>query len=329
MAFKDISRVSILVALLLAAIFPQPAFFLKDYLIFILVFMLSISIRNLGAEHLDIKKKEFVAFLVFINTVVLAALYIILSNLMIANELYRNALIIYGLMPPAIGIVTLGYLYHVNMKVDLYAEFIGYILSLLVVPLGTYFFMRTVVAPVDILEVIITLLAVPMILSRLIRRISIPEKILKSTIAVCFGMVIYIIVGFNLEMVLQSLGDILNIILLLVILRIVLLVAIYFIARRYLSQSDSILVTLFGTMKNGAAATAISVMLLGVESTVPLALEVIFFTIGLIIMDWLFTGFRKRDHEEEKRHTTTQKKDEGTETTKKKKSTTKRSKSKK
>ncbi|MFP4118205.1 MAG: hypothetical protein ACLFTR_04765 [Candidatus Woesearchaeota archaeon] len=293
MSFRDKTKAIIFVALFLAIFFPQPATFIKDYLIFILIFMLSISIRNLGAEHLNIKKKELVGVLVFVNAFILSATYIAMSYLLISNELYRNALIIYSLMPPAIGIVSLGYIYHVDMKVDLYAEFIGYIVSLGIIPLGTHIFMRTAIAPIDVLEVIFFLLVIPMILSRIIRRIAIPDDTLKMIISTCFGFVIYTIVGFNLEMIMENLRDVLNITILLFILRIILMIAIFMIARRYLSHENSVLLTLFGTMKNGAAATAISLMLLGVESTVPLALEAIFFALGLFVMDYMFTWSRE------------------------------------
>ncbi len=291
MGFRDITKIVVFLALLLAIFFPEPASFLTDYLMIILIVMLSISIKSLGPEHLDIKKKEFVAVLVIVNTFVLSALYIIFSHLLITDELYRNALIIYGLMPPAIGIVSLGYLYHVDMKVDMYAEFLGYALSLVVIPVGTYVFMRTTVAPVDILEIIVLLLIIPMLLSRFIRRAKLSDDTLKTMISVCFGIVIFTIVGSNLETIIENLQDVVNIMIVLIILRIFLMIAIFMIARKFLSHQNSVLLTLFGTMKNGAAATAISIMLLGVESTVPLALEALFFTGGLFIMDYMFRRY--------------------------------------
>ncbi len=282
------TKIVVVIALLLAILFPAAAEFLKDYLVYILIFIVSISIKKLGSEHLDIKRKEFVLELVLLNLIGLTTLYIILSHLLISNELYRNAIIIYALMPPAIGIISLGYLYHVDMKVDMYAEFISYMLAIVMIPVGTYFLLSETIAPVDIIEVLIFLLFVPFIISRAIKKVEIPDNILKTIINLSFGFVVFTIVGFNIDMIADNIGDITNILIMFTILRIGLMLGIYYFLKKRIKHRDAILFTMFGTMKNGAAATAIVLMLLGPESTVPMAIEVVFFSVTLIIMDFIF-----------------------------------------
>lgn len=282
------TKVILTLAVILAVLLPNPAHYLKDFLIFVLIFMLTISIKKVSHEKLSKEKKWFVTTLVITSTILLSTLYILFSYVLVSNELYRNALIIYALMPPAVGIISLGYLYHVDMQENLYAEFLAYIASLIIIPLGTYIFLREVVSPTEILRVIALIIIVPYILSRFVKKLNIKESTTRLMVNICFGIVIYTIIGFNLETIMQNINDVLEVTLVFVIVRFGLLFLIYYTAKKYLNRNQTILLTLYGTLKNGAAATAVVLLVLGPQSTIPLAVEVLFFSFTLILLDYLF-----------------------------------------
>lgn len=283
-----LTKAVLLTSLILAIVFPGPADYLKDFLVYILVIMVTFSVKKLTLKKVEAKDKKFIALLVFLNMIILPFLYILLSSLFIQNELYKNAVILYALMPPAIGIVSLGYLYNANMKIDLYSELIAYLLSLITIPIGAYLFLRQAVNPFEVVEVILLILVLPFILSLLLRKFNISENTSKQVITACFGLVLYTIVGFNLETIVQNFGEIIDVAIVFFILRFGLLLLIYFIARKYVNRSKTILLTLFGTLKNGGVATAIALLILGPESTAALAVEILFFSFTLLLLDYLF-----------------------------------------
>lgn len=288
---KDIitTKTVVFAALFLALFFPGPADFFKDFLIVVLIVMMTISIKKINVDPILSGDKKFIALLVILNTFVLGALYVLGAYLLIENALYQNAIILYALMPPAVGIVSLGYLYGVDMKLDLYSEFIAYLASLAVIPLGAYIFLREVVNPLEIVQVIGLILILPFILSRFVNKYyALSKKASKVIITICFGIVIYTVVGFNLESIVENVLDIVNIIVLFTVLRFGLILLIYWVAKKYVDHGKVVLLTLFGTLKNGAAATGIALLVLGPESTAPLAVEILFFSFTLILLDYLF-----------------------------------------
>lgn len=291
MKYLENTKLVILVSLLLSIFFQDIATFLKDYLIYVLIFMLTISIKKVGDVKLKKEKRDFVSELVVLNLFGLGGLYILFSYLFIGNDLYRDAMIIFALMPPAAGIVSLGYLYNVDMKVDLYAEFIAYALSLITIPLGSFLFLNDVISPMEIVEVIFLILIIPFILSRGVNKLDVSDSVLKSLVNLSIGVIVFTIVGFNLEEMIVNFSDIISLIFILIVLRLVMIVVLFLWSRKYFDESKTMLITLFGSLKNGSAATAIALLTLGVESTPPLAIEVIFFSLAILLLDWLHERF--------------------------------------
>jgi predicted Na+-dependent transporter len=64
-------------------------------------------------------------------------------------------------------------------------------------------------------------------------------------------------------------------------------IVIYIGLERKVIKSLDVLFMLFGTMKNGGAAIAITTLLFGLEATVPFAIDGIILPFYIIFMEWL------------------------------------------
>ena len=62
---------------------------------------------------------------------------------------------------------------------------------------------------------------------------------------------------------------------------------IYLFLKKRIKKSIDTLYVLFGTFKNGGAATAITIMLFGAQATVPIAVHAVLLPLYIIYLEWL------------------------------------------
>ena len=279
------------IAIFIGFIYPNFADGLKIFLIPSLITMMSFSLMNFRFRDLQFDDLKHAAILTGLNMVVLGGMYILLAFLLVDVPIYRNALIVAGVMPPAVGIISLTYILDGDLNTGFIAEVAGYIISLFVIPATTILFFGEAVTITQIVRIILLVIVSPFIISRLLvwinsRKQIIPESTTEIIVNLCYGLLFYITIGVNIDVFMNNFLDLINLFVIFIILRFGLGVIIYFILRKRISADKRALYILFGTFKNGSAGMAITVMLFGIKATVPFAIFSIIASFYIMFLKW-------------------------------------------
>lgn len=285
------SKYLFILSIILAFTFPKYAQPISFLIIPCLVVMMTFSIKNIGMRHTK-NAGKIIFWLPLVNYLILGALTALLAWLFITNEAYRQAFYILALMPPAVGIISLSYLLHGDVKTGFIGEFIGYLASLLIIPIGTYLIFGSAVSPFKILEVLFYVILLPFILSRIIHHAETKAKkvvekdAVKSIINVCYAIVFYITIGINRDVFFQDYTSLIIIALIFLFLKFGIGTIIMLALKNRIRKSSEVLYILFSTFKNGGAAMAIALLIIGREATFPLAVESIIIPAYIIYLQW-------------------------------------------
>lgn len=273
-------------------IFPAFADDLKIFLVPALMIMMAFSLVNFKFSELELKDLGNAFSLMGLNYIFLSGAYIGLAFLFVENPLYRNAMIVLGLMPPAVGIISLIYLLKGDINTGFIAEIMGYVISLFVIPVFTMIFFSEAVTITNIIRILVLVIVIPFLVSRIIVYINskkqiLHEDIIEITVNLCYGFLFYIAIGVNIDVFLNNFMDLFDLIFVLIFLRFGIGLILYFIFRKKISHGHNVLCILFGTFKNGSAGMAITVMLFGVEATVPYAIFSFVASFYIVFLKWL------------------------------------------
>lgn len=282
----------LIASFILGLLLPQLANPLEPYIVPILVVLLTISIKDVAFYHLEKKDFEEIFGFLLLNYVILTGLYLLLTHIFI-EPVYQNALFVLGLMPPAIGIIALARILKAKIEISFITEFVAYVLALGIIPLLSHFIFGESVGIINVLEVLGYVLIIPFILSRILHAYELkkgrgPEKLYKSVLNICYMLTFYIIVGVNRDILVSDIFGLSNVFFVLLFLKFGVGLLIYYSFKRLIKREDEVLVVLFSTMKNGGMAAAITIMLFGIEATLPLAINSITTPIYIVFVEWLF-----------------------------------------
>ncbi|HMA62854.1 MAG TPA: hypothetical protein VKP78_09420 [bacterium] len=278
-------------AVLLGFVFPIWANKIKFLIVPGLMTMMTFSLINFKFSELDIKDWKRALYLAGVNYILLTGLYILLAYILVENPLYQNAVIILGIMPPAVGIISLIYILKGDINTGFIAEVMGYVISLVAIPALTLFFFGESVTITRILNILGLVIVIPFLLSRALVYINSRKNILSDDITeivvnLSYGLLFYITIGVNRDVFIHNFSGIIGIIALFIIMRFGLGALIYYILKDRIKREHNVLYVLFGTFKNGSAGMAITVMLFGVEATVPFAIFSIIASFYIIFLKW-------------------------------------------
>jgi len=280
------------IAIALGFLVPVYADNLKFLLIPALITMMSFSLINFKFSELDFSNLKQALILTTLNTFLLGGLYIILACLFVENTIYRNAVIVLGLMPPAVGIISLIFILKADVNTGFIAELIGYIASILIIPGATLLFFGEAVTIAKIFKILLLVIVVPFFISRIIiyvnnKKRCLPKDTTEIIVNLCYGLLFYITIGVNIDVFLNNFMELFNIILILLFLRFGLGLIIYGALKNKKNASLNTLYVLFGTFKNGSAGMAITVLLFGIRATVPYAIFSIVASFYIVFLRWL------------------------------------------
>ncbi|MGM5488675.1 MAG: hypothetical protein ACQESG_07025 [Nanobdellota archaeon] len=277
------------IAIIAAFFFPQFSHALKPYLIPILILMMTLSTKDLEFSHFR-DNPHTVRNLILTNYVLLSGLYILLAFIFIKNTDYRNTIWLLGIMPPAVGIIPLSYMLKGDAKTSFIAEFIAYMIALVYVPIVSLILFQEVINPLELLKVLCMVLIIPLGLSRIIRKLEkqhLNENANKLIITVLYSISFFIIIGVNKEAILQDLRTVTMLVLVLSILKFGIGTVTYIALKQRISYEKDVIYILFATFKNGGAAMAIALMLFGIESTLPLAINAMLVPAYILFLEML------------------------------------------
>lgn len=289
------TKIVFLGTIILALLLPQLANAMQPLLIPIIIIMLTFSVKNVTFQHLHHGEIKTMVKLVVANYLILTPLYIVMARLFVSDPLYQQAIIILGIMPPAIGILSLTYLLHGNMHISFIAEFIAYLASIVLVPLFGYLALGNSISPARMISIILLVMVLPFALSRILRRIEgrlpgsshLHDEFSHGIVNVCYAASFYIIIGINRDVFLSSLSSLWDIFFVLILLKFVFGTTIFLLLKKtHMAKSIDVLYTLFATFKNGGAGAAVTILLLGVGATVPFAINGILVALYIVYLEW-------------------------------------------
>lgn len=283
-----------LIFIALGFLVPGFAGDLKILLIPALITMMSFSLMNLRLKDLKFDHLKSALLLAGINSIILSAIYIAIAYLFIDFALYRDAVIILGLMPPAVGVISLIFILDADMNVGFIALIISYILSLFIIPIFTHMFFGETATIMKLIRIIALVILAPFLISRFFIYINskvhlIKEETTEIVVNLCYGLLFYISIGVNIDVFLGNISGIIPLILIFLFLRFGMAFIIYFITRKSNQPDLNKLLILFGSYKNFSAGMAITVLLFGIKATVPYAVFSIIASFYIVFTKWFLS----------------------------------------
>ena len=200
----------LVLAFVLGLLFNQAAEFLKSYLIYILAFMLSISLSAFTFKAFFPLKSTIRPILItlLMNYVVFGALLMGLSYIFIYDPHIIKGFWFIVLAPP--GVVIIPFILHSGGNIE--KPVIGiagtYLLLFLIFPIGMMLLgMEKAWPDKALLMTLATLIALPLVLSRLLRGNKIQQHLRSFRgryVDASFFLIVYTIIGLNREVFLQQ-----------------------------------------------------------------------------------------------------------------------------
>ncbi|MFT4310427.1 MAG: hypothetical protein ACMXYC_02245 [Candidatus Woesearchaeota archaeon] len=286
MRFLLESKYLFTLAIVIALIFPIRA--LEFMLIPILVVMMSVSIKDIAFRHVNGKDIKEIIFLMCVNYVFLGLLYVFLS--MFLPSPHKEALIIFGIMPPAVGIISLTAVLHGDTRIAFLTEFCSYFFAVLYIPFMSAILLASGIGMQSIVTTLFLIIILPYILSRFIHDFESkhPHKTdyARIIINICYALSFYIIIASNRQVVFMF-DQVWSIYVILCIAKFGIATLLWFVFGNYLTHHKKILLILFATMKNGGAGIVFTTLVLGIEATIIYAVNGIIFPLFIMYLEWL------------------------------------------
>lgn len=266
------TRITFVIALLVALVFVSPAEHLKPLLIPLLALSMFFSLINVKCflpSFVEVKKSFR---LLVVGYIVLSGVLIVAAHFL-PNEDFKNGLIMYAAFPPAVMLVGLSLVWGGNVKMAFVGELISYIAGLVLTPLITFMFIGSSVPVGKLVELLVFIFIVPLFMVALMRKFISLEKwrcgFAKEAANIMITLVFYTIVAQSIGMIANNWEELLVSLVFVTIVSLGLIYVIY----RY-SKKDVDLV-LFSSLKNGGAAAAASLLILTPGAALFLAARVL------------------------------------------------------
>jgi len=262
--------------ILAGLIYPAFAHPAEQTLIPALMLALTISLRAISFD-MHLLKHGKSGLKAYAASMLMGVLTIILALLLLNEDAYIKGFIVIAFAPPAVGVIAFNHLFKGDEKLALVGSSIAYLISLVVTPAGIWYFTGGLVDPAYIFRTVVLLLAVPMLLSRIVKRSGANlDGLAKPVVNACFFIVSYAMIALN-QQELVSKGLALTPVFVIMFARTFMtgLIAYYALKNRVLEETR-ITYSLFASFKNGGMATVLAYYLFGPAASIPAAVSAIF-----------------------------------------------------
>ena len=251
-----------LIAMILGILFPSYAFFSKHLVIPALAFVMMLSLADFELKGFEFKK---VAFNLFLNYVFLGGIILFLSSFLTDEDL-KLGFVVMAAAPPAVAIVPFSRLLGGDVTESTYSNGIIYVASLFLTPAIILGFTGKNVDVTEILRALVILILIPLVVSRFIHmRDSAPW------INIGFGIVIYTVIGLNVDVISRNFFILLEIFLI-GLARTFGTGSIAFFAFMDKGYRFAITKALFSSYKNLGFTAGVSLILFGERASIPAAI---------------------------------------------------------
>ena len=277
MRLLEDTRIVFTTAIIVSLLYPTHASSLQWTIIPALIVAMTLSLRGLGLEGFKRKSvfpsalKAMILHYVLLNCLILSAAY-----LLVADTDYLAGFIIIAAVPPAISVVPFTYLLRGDSYTSTVAEALSYMLSLAYTPLLIYLLLGGVADVNYLLQLMAVLIILPMLLSRVFRRIDSPLwEHSKSVVTLVFALITYVLVGLNHTAITSEPLLLLPVVVVILLRTFVSGTVVYYISRSLGAGNRAVSYALFSSYKNNGAAAVIALALLNPAAALPMAFAAI------------------------------------------------------
>lgn len=281
----------IILAFIVSFLLPQISTYLENFLIPILVILITISLKDLKFDNLNKKDYEEIASLFLLNYGVITAFYFLMTYLLIPTE-YQNALYVYSIMPVAVGSIAFTKMYKGNLQISFITVLVSYIAALFLIPFLGILIFGEQIGISRIITILLTIIILPFLISRLLHYLEFkfnkkPESTYRIIFNLCLALMFYIIIGVNRDILFFDLNTVAYLFTILFIMKVGVILIMYFLFKKFVKRKNLVVILIFSSLKNVSGAVAITILLFGVEATLPFAVHALTFPPYMIVMNWL------------------------------------------
>jgi|GEM_PF-2731132 len=272
----------LIIAVLLAFLFPSPALLLKHYILFFL--SLSVLFSLLASDQKFSFNLNSLLDGVLYNYIILGGA-IFLFSLFLPDAEMRNGILLYAVFPPAVGMLSLSSQWKGKVENVFVFQIVSYFFSLLFVPFAALFFIGKTVDLMILVYYIVGAFIVPYLLNAFLvgyLRFKISNKKLLSDLsALALAVVFYIVIAKSEAWLVENLGAMFVYLVALFALSLLVAFGVFVFTR----DPDK---TLYATMKNGGAAAAASLAILPEAATAIISIKTFIDVFLIIILSKIF-----------------------------------------
>ena len=285
------SRFVFAVSIIAGLVFPGVASWLEPSLLWFGVVLMTATLLDVDLGSFHSYKWSSIASLLALNYVLLSGSYVAVSLFFPAQ--YSSVIVLLALMPPSIGVISLTHVLDGNPDISFYAECVAYLVSLLVIPFASVFFIGGMTSVWPIIRILVWLLVVPVIASRVLRwvfthRFSSFAGVVKPVYLLAYAMSFFIVIGVNREHLLGDLWLVAGIGAALAAVKVFVSTAVHFSLRDKLRRSGDVDAVLFASFKNGGMAVIFVIATMGAGASLPLAVNSLLAPFHIVYLEhWL------------------------------------------
>lgn len=263
------SAVVFTLAMFIALIFPSLATFTSKLVIPLLAVIMTLSLAEIDFKNFNVRTSLLNLGL---NYGFLSGIILLLSFLLVKDEMLKLGFVVMAAAPPAIAIVPFSKLLRGNVTESILSSGFAYILSLLFTPAVIILFTGKKVDVMAIVEALVLLIIIPLLVSRFLRFRE--SDALRSAINLGFGIVVYSIVGVNAHVFFEV--DKITEVIFVGFARTFLIGTLTFLVFLRFGHRFALTKTLFASYKNLGFTAGVSILLFGDKAAIPAAVCVIF-----------------------------------------------------
>lgn len=206
-SFLQNTSVLLVLSLTFSILFPKYSIFLEQYLIYLLIIMMTFSLQNTDLNLKNINKKiiKKTINLSLINYILLPIIIVLSSLLIIKNQNYINGFILIASVPCAIVVIPFSKLLKGDVFLSAFGLFFNYLLSIILTPLIVWLFFKESINIQSLLRTIFLLVIIPLLFSRILKKSdnlifkNKLKKYDKIIINLIFVITTYAFIGINLS----------------------------------------------------------------------------------------------------------------------------------
>ncbi len=282
----------LLIAIVLPLLIAVNVTSMKSWLEIILGIVMFLSIRPFFKKKQNLKQDwKKVLISISLNYVLLSFAYLLLASIFfpLNSDLYIGYILL-AIVPPAVSIVPLCYLTKCDIKVADKAIFLGYLLSLIIIPVSSYLIFGKNFDFLRLTKSLLIIILIPTLLAYFSRKVE--SKVFDYTKVITgllIGLIVFITVSLNRSLLLDIHNpDIIKILIVNLIVIFSLGLIVYYVSKRLVPKGDAIDFTLYATQKNEATGIAIALVLFNSTVAIPLVFSIVIqFLFFIVLEKWV------------------------------------------